>query len=101
MHTNTKLHLLKLQKHLNIHELLSTGDYMISTKMVTGITIKFIIQFSKQLGVEDYHEKFQQLLCYLGTPPLYTTLRVNTLTTTVEETQEKLKAILTEVKSCY
>ena len=45
----------------------------------------------------DESEGFDKLLDGLGTPPLFTVVRVNTLKTTVHDAQQQLQKILEEV----
>ena len=47
--------------------------------------------------MNDNSEGFQKLLDALGTPPLFTVVRVNTLKTTVHDARQQLKKILEEV----
>ena len=45
----------------------------------------------------DSCEEFDQLLEELGTPPLFTIVRVNTLKTTSHDVQQQLHSILDKV----
>lgn len=47
--------------------------------------------------MNDSSEGFDKLLDALGTPPLFTVVRVNNLKTTVHDAQQQLQKILEEV----
>ena len=47
--------------------------------------------------MNDNSEGFDKLLDGLGTPPLFTVVRVNTLKTTVHDARQQLQKILEEV----
>ena len=47
--------------------------------------------------MNDNSERFDKLLDGLGTPPLVTVVRVNTLKTTVHDAWQQLQKILEEV----
>jgi len=47
--------------------------------------------------VNDDSEEFNKLLCALGTPPLFTVVRVNTLKTTLHDVWEQLQKVLEKV----
>lgn len=47
--------------------------------------------------MNDDFEGFDKLLGALGTPPLFTVVRVNTLKTTVHDVWEQLQKVLEEV----
>jgi len=55
--------------------------------------------------VNDDSEEFNKLLCALGTPPLFTVVRVNTLKTTLHDVWEQLQKVLEkgmeEGKQCH